>query len=101
MSTTLQASFNTRRQAEMAIEHLVQEHKIERTDIFVTAEGDANTAGDHVAGSDTRAGQPTPEDRDDAALNGRITVSVDLQDDGLAQVVRADFADFEGEVAQG
>ena len=89
MSTTLSASFDTRRDAEMTIERLVQEYGIERTDIFVTTEGDDNSVGEAEAGSDTEAGQPSPEDRDDAALNGRITLSVDIEDDTLAEQVRA------------
>ncbi|WP_235522929.1 hypothetical protein [Novosphingobium sp. Leaf2] len=84
----------------MAIEHLVQEHGIERTDIFVAAEGASNTAGDHAAGGDTQAGEPTPESRGDAALYGRIAVSVDMADDAKARAVRATFADFAGQVDQ-
>ncbi len=49
MGTTLTAQFETRREAEMTIERLVQEHGIERTDIFVSAAGADNTAGEAVA----------------------------------------------------
>ena len=94
MSTTLEARFETRREAEMAIERLVQELGVERADIFVAASGDENTAGEAPAGADARAGAPSPEGRDDAALNGAITVSVDLQDDARAAAVRAAFAEF-------
>jgi hypothetical protein len=45
MERTIIASFNTRHSAERAIEHLVQEHGIERTDIFVQAVGQENSAG--------------------------------------------------------
>ena len=34
------------------------------------------------------------EEREDAPLNGRITVSVDINDDTLAEHVRAAFAEF-------
>jgi hypothetical protein len=102
MSTTLKAQFETRREAEMTIERLVQEYGIERTDIFVAAEGDENSAGEEQAGSDTEAGAPSPEDRDDAALASRISLSVDIEDDERAAEVRAAFDEFGGEdVAEG
>jgi hypothetical protein len=94
MSTTLEARFETRREAEMTVERLVQELGVERADIFIAADGADNTAGDVLAGSDTKAGAPTPDDRDDAPLNGAISVSVDLEDDARAAAVRAAFAEF-------
>ncbi|WP_224003450.1 hypothetical protein [Aureimonas sp. SA4125] len=100
MGTTLKAKFETRRDAEMAIERLVQEHGIERTDIFVTAAGSQNTAGTQESGSDNASAEPTREDRDDAALNGMIEVSVDLEDEGLAQTVRDAFGEFDGTQAR-
>ena len=95
MGTTLNATFETRREAEMTVERLVQEHGIERTDIFVAAAGDQNTAGEEQAGSDTDAGEPSPEARDDAPLNGAVTVSVDIEDDAEAVKVRDAFAEFQ------
>ena len=101
MSMTLTARFETRREAEMAVERLVQEQGVERSDIFISAEGDQNTAGEEPAGSDLQAGDPSPERRDDAALKGRILVSVDIQDDDRAAVVRAAFKEFDArDVAQ-
>ena len=95
MGTTLNATFETRREAEMTVERLVQEHGIERTDIFVAAAGDVNTAGEEQAGSDTDAGEPSPETRDDAPLNGAVTVSVDIENDAEAAKVRDAFAEFQ------
>ena len=92
MSTSLVAKFDTRREAEMTVERLVQQFKIERTDVFITAEGDQNTAGVDEAGSDSEAGKPSPEGRDDAALAGRVVVSVDIEDESLADEVRSAFA---------
>ena len=94
MGTTLTGTFETRRDAEMAIERLVQEFGIERTDIFVAASGDDNTAGEKLDGSDTEAGAPTVAARSDAALNGTITVSVDPADDVLLEEIMAAFSDF-------
>jgi hypothetical protein len=55
MPSTITAKFDTRREAEMAVEHLVQAHHIERTDIFITPEGSENSAGEEIAGSDTES----------------------------------------------
>jgi hypothetical protein len=97
MSTNLSAKFDTRRDAEMTVERLVQQFRIERTDILVKADGDDNTAGVEEAGSDTAAGTPTPESRDDAALEGRVVVSVKIDDESLADEVRAAFGEFDAE----
>jgi hypothetical protein len=95
MSASLIAKFDTRREAEMTVERLVQQFKIQRTDVFIAAEGDENTAGVEEDGSDTEAGSPSPESRDDAKLAGRVVVSVDLEDDDLADEVRSAFAEFD------
>lgn len=72
--------FATRRDAELAVEHLVQEHGLERTDIFVEAQGRENSAGTRPAGADLESGHygaegltadKTPE------LNGAVEVSVE------------------------
>lgn len=44
MDTEVKATFATRREAELAVEHLVQEHRLNRTDIFVEPEGAANSS---------------------------------------------------------
>ena len=95
MGTTLNATFETRREAEMTVERLVQEHGLERTDIFITAAGDENTAGEEQAGSDGEAGEPSPEARDDSPLNGAVSVSVDIADEAKATKVREAFSEFE------
>ena len=78
----------------MTVERLVQEHGIERTKISVAAAGTENTAGEALAGSDTEAGGPSVEGRHDAALNGAIEVSVDIEDDAKAAIIREAFAEF-------
>lgn len=95
MSTTLTGQFETRREAEMTVERLVQEYGVDRASILIAAAGDENSAGEEQAGSDRAAGSPTPESRDDAALHGGIVVSVDVADKKLAGKVRAAFAEFE------
>lgn len=96
MSQTIKSNFATRRDAELAIEHLVQEHGVERTDIFVAPLGGQNSAGEAAPGSDLPSASPGEEDRTEGALNGRIEVSVDLRDDDQASAVRAVFQDLGG-----
>jgi len=92
MSTTLEGNFASRTHADLAIERLVQEIGIERTDIFVSAEGSQNSAGSVIAGSDDQTvGQAA---RDDAALAGQIIVSVELQDDTHVDAVSAALREF-------
>ena len=95
MGTTLNATFETRREAEMTVERLVQEHGVERTDVFIAAEGDENSAGKEQAGSDGDAGEPSSGSRDDAPLHGAVSVSVDIEDDDKAAKVREAFAEFQ------
>ncbi|MFS0738770.1 hypothetical protein ABC347_17120 [Sphingomonas sp. 1P06PA] len=95
MGKTLNASFETRREAEMTVERLVQEHEIDRADIFIAAAGDENTAGELQVASDTEAGEPSPASRDDAPLNGQVTVSVDIEDEAKVAKVREAFGEFE------
>lgn len=89
MRTSLNAKSDTRREAEMTVERLVQQFKMERTDVFIAADGNENTVGIDEAGSDTEAGGPSPENRDDAQLVARVIVSVDIENDNLADEVRS------------
>ncbi|WP_191060330.1 hypothetical protein [Geminicoccus harenae] len=94
MSVTLISRFKTRRNAEMAVEHLVQELGLERTNIFVAAAGAENTAGEEKAGSDDEADVQNLENEGSPALNGDIEVSVDIQDETTVERVRANFREF-------
>jgi hypothetical protein len=94
MSQTLNARFSTRRDAELAVEHLVQEYGIERTDIFVSVEGSDNSAGESPAGAENEAGSPSVEARKDAPLDGAILVSVDINDDSQIVTVKAALRDL-------
>lgn len=94
MGTTLNARFETRREAEMTVERLVQRHKIDRADIFVAPAGDENTVGEALAGSDTDAGETSPAARDDAPVNGAVIVSVDIEDQAKVANVREAFNEF-------
>lgn len=91
------ARFATRRQAEMAVERLVQELGIERTGIFIEPEGTENSVGTQVAGSDAKRADPNPSREDEAALHGRIIVSLD-RDEADESVLRDVFTEFDGEI---
>jgi hypothetical protein len=91
MPSTLIARFTTRRDAEMTVEQLVQTLEIERTMVFVASAEAANTAGIEPDGSDLVEGEPDPDAN--PALEQLIVVSVDLEDDGLADAAEAVFRD--------
>lgn len=90
MGQTLKGRFETRRDAEMTVEQLVQVLGIDRTNVFVVSAEPGNTAGTVKAGSDTVHGDPDPDA--EPALEGRIEVSVDLEDD-RAEAAEAVFRD--------
>lgn len=92
MSTTLTGTFDSRDQADMAVERLVQEVGIERTDIFVAASGPDNSAGNRTGGADSET--VDQDERDDVPLAGGIMVSIDLQDDAKVEVVTAALEEF-------
>lgn len=69
---TINALFKTRRAADLAVEHLVQEYGIPRADLFIQAAGGENTAGEEVGGADSASGEPGTERRGDSALHGPV-----------------------------
>ena len=54
MSKTIAATFETRRDAEMAVEHLVQEHRIDRKAVTIAPVSAENSAGTATAETHTR-----------------------------------------------
>jgi hypothetical protein len=87
-TTTLIAAFDTREAADLAIEHLVQQDGIDRSDVFVEAKGPDNTAGTKPSGGDieNREGDGV---RTDAALDGQLQVSVDLASEEIEKAEAA------------
>ena len=79
MERTIVAKFDTRRDAETAVEHLVQEHGVDRGAIFVRAPGSMNTAGTRPAGADVESGHPGVEKQGAPQLSGPIEVSVSCE----------------------
>ena len=84
-TTTIRATFQTRAAAELAVEHLVQQHGISKPDIFIQSATDRNTAGSRPSGGDA-----SHEDgaRHDGALEGEIEVSADIAASQIAAVQR-------------
>lgn len=101
MSKTITGSFAARRDADMAVERLVQELGIERTDIFVAAQGEDNSVGPARAGSDNESDVPSREAREDGAHEGPIAVSVDVNDDDLLSRVAGAFQEFSATAEDG
>ncbi len=64
MESTIIADFDTRREAELDVEHVVQECDVERSDVFV-----------QPAGADAK---DAPEPDGQQKLQGAIEVSVDF-----------------------
>ena len=89
-------TFSTRREAEMAVETLVQEYDVDRSRVQVAAEGEENTSGTVASGADAaerhRGGGPgnaegdviRPEPEREAAAEGvragGITVSAEVDE---------------------
>lgn len=85
-TTTIKAIFNTREAADLAIEHMVQQYGVARSDIFVQSVTDQSSAGIEPSGSDRSHEDGT---RDDGALEGEIEVSADIAAHQLADVQRS------------
>jgi hypothetical protein len=69
-TTTIHATFETREAADLAVEHLVQQHGTSRPDIFIQSASDHNTTGTQSSRGDVG--------RNDAPHEGEIEVSADI-----------------------
>lgn len=85
---TIEGTFSTREGAERAVEHLVQEHGVDRSDVFVQPVGDENSAGTEVGGADVPQGESDGTHLP-PALSGAILVSADVSRDDLAKAEAA------------
>lgn len=72
------ASFATRRDAEMAVETLVQEYGVPADQVTARTEGDSNSSGEVAAGADGTT--------DDGKYAGRVMVTAELEADLLERV---------------
>lgn len=83
--TTITATFETRREADLVVEHLVQEHDFDRGDIVLESASDENSAGSEAGGADLAGFDDGNED--DAALNGSVKVTITLENEDLVDDV--------------
>ena len=90
MTITVTAVLPDRRSVELAIEHLVQDYGLDRSKIGIQPVGTENTMGERVAGADAESGHPgLAPDPDEAAVNGAIRVSLEMEADAAEQVEKA------------
>ena len=89
MGKTITGIFPTRREVELAVEHLVQEYGLERADIFIEPNTRENSAGVEASGGDAKSGNPASQPDADAALNGTLLVSVDINENEMDAVKKA------------
>ena len=85
---TIRGIFRTREAADLAVEHLAQEHGVNPADIFVQAAGASNTSGTDPSGGDSASGDD-PHAREDGALNGGIEVTADIAPEKIAKAEEA------------
>jgi hypothetical protein len=106
---TITGSFNTRREAEMAVEHLVQDYGLDRSAVNVRPAGEENTSGVVASGADAAerhrgSGAPgdpigdkiMPEGQHAEAGGigkGAILVSAEVDEDKLDRA-RASFEEY-------
>ena len=95
MPKTITALFAQRRDAEMAVEHLVQEHGIDRSAVQIMAASVANSAGTEVAGGDVEGGQEKTGTDGGPALAGKIRVSAKV-DQTQTDAVVTSFEAYDG-----
>ncbi|MDX7952598.1 hypothetical protein P7D22_15615 [Lichenihabitans sp. Uapishka_5] len=95
MPKTLAAEFDTRREAEMTVEHLTQEHGIDPAAVAIVPVSGENSAGTAVDGSDNENAGDKAGTEPHPALAGRLRVSVET-DEALADKVLAAFATYGG-----
>lgn len=88
MDMEIKAAFKDRRAAELALEHLVQEVGLNRTDIFISARGSHNTSGTEPAGADAQ-GSLTESRAAAPALEGQIEMSVGCDQEKAERISKA------------
>lgn len=98
MPRTITATFASRRDAETAVEHLVQEHDLPAGAVEIVAASDANTAGTETAGADLERGAPKPETEGEPKLAGRIQVSAQVEEADADKVISS-FKAYGGQIA--
>jgi hypothetical protein len=90
MPHTITGYFDTRRDAEMTVERLVQDHGLDRKRVQAVAEGEENSSGTVVSGAD--AADAAAGDQPDGVRRGRIVVRAEV-DDAMLDTALASFRD--------
>ncbi|MBV1687065.1 hypothetical protein KRR38_05095 [Novosphingobium sp. G106] len=85
----LTAVFRTRADADLAIEHLTQEYRIDPAFIYVEPVDAENSAGVIASGGDHAAGAPSHSERPDAPLHGSIQLTVPVRHAALPALIKA------------
>ena len=85
----VRAFFATREAADIATEHLIQEHGVGRPDVFLQPVGSENSAGLRASGGDSASAAPGTERRTDGALGSAIELSVDVDDAKAPEIRKA------------
>jgi hypothetical protein len=98
MPKTISAEFKSRRDAEMAVEHIVQDHGLDRNAVNVGPASNENTAGTEAARADVEDGHLKSGTEGEPALAGKVKVSVQV-DDAIAEKVLSSFRTFNGEIS--
>lgn len=93
MPRTVSAEFDTRRDAEMAVEHIVQEHGVDPKAVAIVPVAQDNSAGTTTAGADIEGGHRKTETEGEPALAGRLRVTVDV-DDAVYDQVLSSFSSY-------
>ena len=96
MSKTITAEFKSRRDAEMAVEHIVQEHGLDRGAVSIGSATSENTAGTEAARADVEDGHVKTGTEGEPKLAGKVKVSVEV-DEGHADKVKASLKTFDGD----
>ncbi len=96
MPKTITAEFKSRRDAEMAVEHIVQEHDLDRKAVSVGPASSENTSGTEAARADVEDGHLKSDTDGQPALRGKVRVSVQV-DDANADKVMDSIETFHGE----
>lgn len=73
------AVFQTRADADLAVEHLTQEYGIDPAFIYVEPVDEQNSAGNAASGGDHASAAPSHDERRDAPLNGAIQLTVSVE----------------------
>ena len=81
MPQVITGYFDTRRDAEMTVEHLVQDHGLDRNRVQAMAEGEENSSGTVVSGADAAA--VAEGEAPEGVRGGRIVVRAEVGDDLL------------------